>query len=311
VSFLANPKLAPQLKETRAGVVILDAKSAGTSPVPALVVANPHATFARVAMLLHPDPPLNPGIHPSATIAASARIDRSAEIGAHVSIGERVVIGARCHVGAGTVIERDVGIGDDTRLVARGYLGHHVRVGTRCVVQPGAVVGADGFGFANEKGAWIKVPQVGGVSIGDDVEIGANTTIDRGALDDTVIEDGAKLDNLIMVAHNCRIGAHTAIAAMTGIAGSTLIGKRCFIGGEAGFTGHLSVCDDVVILGRSLITRSITKPGVYSSALPAEEAGVWRRIVGRMKRLDSMARRLRAVEKHVGLSTAERDHSED
>ena len=311
VTFLANPKLASQLKDSRAGAVIVDAKSASASPVPTLIVANPHATYARVAMLLHPDPPLNPGIHPAASVAASARIDPSAEIGPYVSIGERVVIGARCFVGAGTVIERDVVIGDDTRLVARAYLGHHVRFGARCVVQPGAVVGADGFGFANEKGAWIKVPQVGGVAVGNDVEIGANTTIDRGALDDTVIEDGAKLDNLIMVAHNCRIGEHTAIAAMTGIAGSTLIGKRCFIGGEAGFTGHLSVCDDVVVLGRSLITHSITKPGVYSSALPAEEVGVWRRIVARMKRLDSMARRLRAVEKHVGISTAGKEHSED
>ena len=143
------------------------------------------------------------------------------------------------------------------------------------------------------------------------MEIGCNTTIDRGAIEDTVIEDGVKLDNLIMVAHNCRIGAHTAIAAMTGIAGSTLIGKRCLIGGEVGFSGHLSLCDDVVVLGRSLITRSITKPGVYSSALSAEEAGTWRRIAGRIKRLDSMAKRLRALEKHVGFSLADRDHFED
>jgi UDP-3-O-[3-hydroxymyristoyl] glucosamine N-acyltransferase len=311
VTFLANPKLAAQLKESRAGAVILDAKSAGASPVPTLVVENPHATYARVATLLHPEPPVRPGIHPTAVIAADARIDSSAEIAPHVTVGERAVIGARCYIGPGTVIERDAVIGDDARLLARAFIAHRVRLGARCVVQPGAVIGADGFGFANEKGAWIKVPQLGSVLVGDDVEIGGNTTIDRGAIEDTVIEDGVKLDNLIMVAHNCRIGAHTAIAAMTGIAGSTLIGKRCFIGGEAGFSGHLSVCDDVVILGRSLITRSITKPGVYSSALSAEEASVWRRIVGRIKRLDSMAKRLRAVEKHVGLSSAERDNSED
>ena len=158
VSFLANPKLAQQLKETRAGVVILDAKSAGTSPVPALVVANPHATYARVAMLLHPDPPLNPGVHATAAVAASARVHPSAEIAANVTVGERVTIGARSYIGSGTVIENDATIGDDARLVARVFIGHHVRLGVRCIVQPGAVIGGDGFGYANEKGAWLKVP---------------------------------------------------------------------------------------------------------------------------------------------------------
>ncbi len=311
VTFLANPKLASQLKDSRAGAIILDAKSADASPVPALVVANPHVTYARVAMLLHPEPPLRPGVHPSAVVAPGARIDPSAEIGPHVAIAEGVVVGARSYIGPGTVIERDAVVGPDSRIVARVFLGHHVKFGARAVVQPGAIIGADGFGFANDRCAWVKVPQVGSVVLGDDVEVGCNTTIDRGAIEDTVIENGVKLDNLIMVAHNCRIGEHTAIAAMTGIAGSTVIGKRCFIGGEAGFTGHLSVCDDVVVLGRSLIAHSITKPGVYSSALPAEEAGTWRRIVGRIKRLDAMARRLRAVEKHVGFSMADKDHSED
>ncbi len=311
VSFLANPKLAPRLKDSRAGAIILDAKSADSSPVPSLIAANPHVTFARVAALLYPDPPLRPGVHPTAMVVDSARIDASAEIGAHVTVGERAVIGARCYIGPGTVIERDVVVGADSRLVARVFVGHHVKIGARAVVQPGAVIGAEGFGFANDKGAWVKVPQVGGVTLGDDVEIGCNTTIDRGAIEDTVIEDGVKLDNLIMVAHNCRIGAHTAIAALTGLAGTTTLGKRCFVGGQAGFTGHLTVCDDAVILGRSMIAHSITKPGVYSSALPAEEAGAWRRIVGRIKRLDSMARRLRAVEKHVGFSPADKDNSED
>jgi UDP-3-O-[3-hydroxymyristoyl] glucosamine N-acyltransferase len=157
-------------------------------------------------------------------------------------------------------------------------------------VQPGAVIGADGFGLANEKGTWVKVPQVGTVTVGDDVEIGSNTTIDRGAIEDTVIEEGVKLDNLIMIGHNCRIGAHSALAAQIGIAGSTVVGKRCILGGKVGLAGHITLCDDVVALGTAFISHNITKPGVYSSALPSEEAGVWRRIVARIKRLDSMAK---------------------
>ncbi len=311
VTFLANPKYVAQLKDTRAGAVILDAKSADSSPVAVLVAANPHATFARVAGLLYPDPPLNPGVHSTALVARDAQVHPSAEIGPQAVIAAGVRIGARCFIGPGSVVERDAVIGDDTRLMARAYIGHSVKLGARCILQPGAVVGADGFGFAPEKGAWIKVPQVGSVTVGDDVEIGANTTVDRGALEDTVLEDGVKLDNLIMIAHNCRIGAHTAIAACTGIAGSTTLGKRNLVGGHVGINGHITLCDDVVVLGTSFISNSISKPGVYSSALPAEEAGVWRRIVGRIKRLDSMAKRQRALEKHTGFSAMEQDSSED
>jgi UDP-3-O-[3-hydroxymyristoyl] glucosamine N-acyltransferase len=311
ISFLANPKYVEQLKGTRAGAVILDARSAAHSPVAALVAANPHATFARVAGLLQPDPPLNPGVHPTAAVTAGAQIDASAEIAAHAFVGEGVRIGARCFVGPGSVVEHHAVIGDDTKLVAQAFIGRNVKLGVRCIVQPGAVIGADGFGFAPEKGTWIKVPQVGSVIVGDDVEIGANTTIDRGAIEDTVIEEGVKLDNLIMIAHNCRIGAHSALAACAAIAGSTTLGKRCILGGKVGLTGHITLCDDVVVLGTSFISHSISKPGVYSSALPSEEAGVWRRIVGRIKRLDSMARRLRALEKHTGLSAANQEPSED
>jgi UDP-3-O-[3-hydroxymyristoyl] glucosamine N-acyltransferase len=311
VTFLANPKYVAQLKDTRAGVVILDAKSADASPVAALIAANPHATYARIATLLHPDPPRNPGVHPTATVAASAMVDASSEIAAQAFLGERVRIGARCFVGPGTVIEQDAVIGDDTRLIARVVIRQRVKMGARCIVQPGAVIGGDGFGFAPDKGTWIKVPQIGTVVIGEDVEIGANTTIDRGALEDTVIEEGVKIDNLIMIAHNVRIGAHSALAAQVAIAGSSVLGKRCILGGRAGLTGHISLCDDVVVLGTSFISHSITKPGVYSSALPSEEASVWRRIVARIKRLDTMAKRLRAVEKHVGFSASEQDSSED
>jgi UDP-3-O-[3-hydroxymyristoyl] glucosamine N-acyltransferase len=244
-------------------------------------------------------------------VAAGARIEPSSEIAAQVSIGAGVRIGARCFIGPGSVVEADADIGDDTRLTARVFIGARVRIGRRCVVQPGAVIGGDGFGFAPDKGTWVKVPQIGSVVLGDDVEIGANTTIDRGALGDTVIETGAKLDNLIMIAHNVRIGEHSALAAAVAIAGSSVLGKRCILGGKAGLTGHITLCDDVVVLGTSFISHSISRPGVYSSALPSEEAGVWRRIVGRIKRLDLMAKRLRAVEKHIGLHAPDRENSED
>lgn len=311
VSFLANPKYAAQLADTRAGAVILDAKSAATSPVPALVAGNPHATFARVATLLYPDPPLRPGIHASAVVEPGAEIDATAEIGANVFVGAKARIGARSFIGPGSVIERGAQIGEDSRLLSRVFVGHDVRCGARATVQPGAVIGGDGFGFAPEKGAWIKVPQIGSVVVGVDVEIGANTTIDRGAIGDTVIEDGVKIDNLIMIAHNCRIGAHSALAACSAIAGSTTIGKRCILGGRVGLTGHITLCDDVVVLGTSFISHSIHKPGVYSSALPSEEAGTWRKLVGRFKRLDVMAKRLHAVEKHVGFSKTDSNSSED
>jgi UDP-3-O-[3-hydroxymyristoyl] glucosamine N-acyltransferase len=311
VTFLANPKYVSHLEDTRAGAVILDAKSAASCPVAALVVANPHATYARIATMLHPDPPLNPGIHATASVATDAQVDPSSEIAAHVSIGAGVRIGARCYIGPGSVIERGAVIGDDARFIAKVFIGRLAKLGARCIVQPGAVIGGDGFGFAPEQRTWVKVPQIGSVTIGDDVEIGANTTIDRGALDDTVIEEGVKIDNLIMIAHNVRIGAHTAIAAQSAIAGSSVIGKRCILGGRAGLTGHITLCDDVVVLGTSFISHNITKPGMYSSALPSEEAGTWRRIVARIKRLDSMAKRLRAVEKHVGFSAPETDSPED
>jgi len=314
VSFLANPKYVAQLADTRAGAVILDARSAASARVPVLVAANPHATFARVATLLHPDPPLNPGVHPAATVSRAAQVDASSEIAAGAFVGDDARIGAGCYIGPGSVVERGARIGEDCRLVARVVIGPRVSLGHRCIVQPGAVVGGDGFGYAPEKGTWVKVPQLGSVVVGDDVEIGANTTIDRGALEDTVIEEGVKLDNLIMIAHNCRIGAHSALAACVAIAGSSVLGKRCILGGRVGLTGHITLCDDVVVLGTSFISHSISKPGVYSSALPSEEAGVWRRIVGRIKRLDSMAKRLRNVEKHAGISAAHvdnKDSSED
>lgn len=285
LSFLSNPKLASQLAHTRAAAVVLDARSAASCPAPALISPNPHALFARIAGLLYPDPAPTPGIHPTAVIDASAQIDASSEIGAHAVIGAGAVIGARCLIGPACLIGPQARIGADARLVARVTLAQRSQLGERVVIHAGAVIGADGFGYAREGAAWLKVPQIGAVRIGDDVEIGANTTIDRGAIDDTVIAEGVKLDNQIQVGHNVQIGAHTAIAACTGISGSTRIGARCMIGGACGFAGHIVIADDVVITGMAMVSHSISAPGVYSNGIPIEPARRWRRVVARLKLL--------------------------
>jgi UDP-3-O-[3-hydroxymyristoyl] glucosamine N-acyltransferase len=292
ITFLANPKYRRLLAATRAAAVVLDARSAEACPVAALISANPYATYARVAALLHPESTWPAGVDAGAHISADARVAASASIAAGVVIEAGVRIGERVRIGPGCVVMRASSIGDDTRLSANVTICHGVRIGARVLIHPGAVIGADGFGLAPERGAWIKVPQVGSVRIGDDVEIGANTTIDRGAIEDTVIEEGVKLDNQIQIGHNVQIGAHTAIAGCTGVSGSTVIGRRCMIGGMVGFAGHLSVCDDVVITGLTLVSHSIRKPGVYSSGLPADEARRWRRNAVRLRHLDELAKRV-------------------
>lgn len=301
VAFLANPRYASQLAHTRATAVVLAPEHADDCPVPALISSNPYAAYARIAALLHPPPAPVPGVDPRAAVADDAWIAPSAHVGpcavveAGARIDEHAVVGPGCVVGAGAV----VGVG--TRLAANVTIGHGVTIGARTLIHSGAVIGADGFGFARDPEGWVKVPQVGSVRIGDDVEIGACTTIDRGAIEDTVIEDGVKLDNNIQVAHNVRIGAHTIIAACTGISGSTVIGKRCMIAGAVGFVGHLEIADDVVITGQTMVNRSITEPGVYSSALPMDEAKRWRRNSARFRHLDELARRLKAVETRLGI----------
>ena len=299
LTFVANPRYRPQLAATAAGAVVLDSGSAADCPTSALVCENPHATYARIAAALHPPPAAPPGIHPTAVVAQGARIDSSAHVGALSVVGEGAVIGARAFVGPQCVIEDGATVGEDVRLTARVTVCHRVEIGARTTIQPGAVIGGDGFGFAQERGRWIKVPQIGTVRVGPDVEIGANTTIDRGAIDDTVIEEGVKLDNLIMIAHNVRVGAHSALAACVGISGSTSIGRRCMIGGQVGIGGHLTIGDDVIITGCTMVSHSIPRPGVYSGGIPLEEAHVWRRLVARFKRLDSLTTRLKALERHT------------
>jgi UDP-3-O-[3-hydroxymyristoyl] glucosamine N-acyltransferase len=293
LTFLANPRYRRFLPQTRAGAVVLDAKFADECPVPALISKNPYATYARIAALLHPAPSVEPGRHVSAVIDPAASIDASASIGPHAVIGARVKIGPRAAIGPGCVLLDGVSIGADTRLIANVNLCRGVAIGERCLLHPGVVIGADGFGLAPERGEWLKVPQVGSVRIGDDVEIGANTTIDRGAIEDTLIGDGVKLDNQIQIGHNAQIGAHTAIAGCAGISGSAIIGQRCMIGGMVGIAGHLTICDDVVITGQSLVSRSIHQPGYYSSGLPVDETTRFRKNVARFNHLDELVRDMR------------------
>jgi UDP-3-O-[3-hydroxymyristoyl] glucosamine N-acyltransferase len=249
-----------------------------------------------MAAVLHPPESLPPGVHASAVIDPSARVAPDAHVGAHAVIGPDSVVGARAAVGPNTVIGPRCTIGADTRLHANVTLVQDVVIGERCIVHPGAVIGSDGFGNAMSDAGWVKVPQVGGVRIGNDVEIGANTTVDRGAIEDTVIEDGVRLDNLVQIAHNVRLGEHTAMASLSGISGSTVVGKRCMFGGQSGVVGHITICDDVVVGGATMISKDIREPGFYTGSFPAEKDKEWKRKVARFRRLDALARRVRKLE---------------
>jgi UDP-3-O-[3-hydroxymyristoyl] glucosamine N-acyltransferase len=297
LAFLANPKYRHQLAGTRAAAVIM-APPAVAGPAAAILTPQPYLYYARVAQWLNPVPQPAPGIHATAVVegdvAASASIGPGVWIGAGARIGDDVVIGANCSIGAG------VEIGAGSRLAPNVAIYPGVRLGARCLVHSGAVLGADGFGFAREAdGAWVKIPQVGRVLIGDDVEIGAGTTIDRGALGDTVIGDGVKLDNQIQVGHNVRIGPHTALAGCVGIAGSAVIGARCTVGGGAVILGHLSIADDVNVSAGTLVAKSIAKPGTYSGAVPFLAHGDWLKNFSRLRHLESMADKIRALEQRL------------
>ncbi len=287
LSFCTGAKYRRQLAATRATAVVLPRELAGECPVAALVSARPYASWARIANGLHPPAPVRPGRAAGAQVDPAAVVAASAWIGPNAVVGPGAVIGERCSIGPNCVVEAGVRLGDDCRLQAGVTLCAGVSAGARCLFKPGAVVGSEGFGHAPDVDGYVKVPQLGGVSIGNDVEIGANTTVDRGTIEDTVIGDGVKLDNQVQVGHNCRIGAHTVIAGCVGISGSSIIGSRCMIGGAVGIAGHLEIGDDVVVTGYSLVTHSLPGPGMYSSGLPAIEAGKWRRAVARLHRLDA------------------------
>lgn len=297
LTFLANPRYRAQLAESRAAIVVLRADDADAAPGTALVAKDPYTTFAKIGALFETVPLREPGIHPSAVIDPSAQVAASAHVGPFVSIGARSVVGENCIIGAGSIIGEDCSLDTGCELIARVTLVTRVRLGKRVRIHPGAVLGADGFGLAMDAGHWIKVPQLGGVRIGDDCEIGANTCVDRGALEDTVLEEDVRLDNLVQIAHNCHIGAHSAIAGCTGIAGSARIGRYCLLGGAVGVVGHLEICDHVVVTGKSVVRNSITEPGEYSSGTPLTDNRTWRKNAARFKQLDSLARRVLAVSK--------------
>lgn len=297
LAFLANPRYRGGLAGSQAAAVVLGAADADAAPMPVLVARDPYASFARIAALFEHAPERPAGIHPSAVVAEGARIDPSAHVGAQAVVESGASLGARSIVGPGCVIGPGCVVGEDCELVARVTLVARVRLGDRVRIHPGAVLGAAGFGLAMEDGRWINVPQLGGVVVGEDCEIGANTTIDRGALGDTVIGEDVRLDNQIQIGHNVHIGAHTAMAGCSAVAGSARIGRYCLVGGGAGILGHLEICDRVTITAMSLVTRSISTPGEYSSGLPLQDNRSWRRNAARFKRLDDMARTLDRVAK--------------
>lgn len=296
LAFLSSPGYAGQLPATKAAAVVLRPADVDACPVATFVSDNPYATYARMAALICPEPKVQAGVHTSASIASSARVSDTAHVAASVVIGERSTVGENVYVGPGTVIGTDCVIGDASRLVANVTLVRNVVLGLRCLIHPGAVLGSDGFGNAMTDSGWVKVPQVGGVRIGSDVEIGANTTVDRGAIGDTTIEDGVRIDNLCMIAHNVRIGEHSALAAMTGIAGSAVIGKRCMFAGKGGTVGHVTICDDVVVAAKSLLTKDVTVPGTYAASIPAEDAKSWAKQLARFRRLSTLIERVKKLE---------------
>jgi UDP-3-O-[3-hydroxymyristoyl] glucosamine N-acyltransferase len=299
ISFLANNKYKKYLATTGAGAVIVAAGTETDAATNLIVVDDAYVAYARAATMMHPLPKAEAGIHPSAWVHPEAHVAETASIAAQVTIERGAVIAEDVAIGPGSVIEADVKIGRNSIIKANVTLCREVQIGERVVIHPGVVIGADGFGIANDQGRWIKVPQVGRVIIGDDVEIGANTTIDRGAIDDTVIGQGVKLDNQIQIGHNVTIGDHTVIAGCVGIAGSTHIGSYCAIGGGTGIAGHIEIADGVQLTGMSMVTKSISEAGVYSSGIPIEPARQWHKNVIRYRQMDKLFERVTLLEKRL------------
>lgn len=295
IAFLSNPKFRSQLASCRASVVILRADAAADFSGARIVTANPYAYYARVATLLNPYAAGFGGIHSSAVLESEVPV--SVAIGPHVSIGKNVTLGEGVVINAGCVIGDGAAIGDGSVLYPRVTVYHDCQIGQRCIVHAGAVIGADGFGFAPDGQDWVKIPQLGRVLIGNDVEIGANTTIDRGALDDTIIEDGCKLDNLVHIGHNCVIGKNSVMAGCAGIAGSTVFGEHCIVGGAGMISGHLNIAGGTTISGGSTLMKSIAKPGVYTSVFPIDTHEEWLRNASHLRRLSKLADRIADVEK--------------
>jgi UDP-3-O-[3-hydroxymyristoyl] glucosamine N-acyltransferase len=299
IAFLTNSKYRKQLESTHAAAVIVAEADSDATKLPRIVCNNPYSYFAKLSAFFNPFPALKAGIHASAVIGIDAKVSPDAEIGEFVSIGEGATIGSGSVIMTGSSIGANAVIGDNTRLYPHVVVYHDCIVGNNVIIHSGAVIGADGFGFAPEADAWLKIPQIGRAIIGNDVEIGANTTIDRGALDNTVIEDGVKLDNQIQIAHNVHIGAHTVISGCVGIAGSATIGRYCRIGGSAGILGHLSIADGVEISPFTLIGKSIREKGIYSGIFPFSEKDGWLKNAAHLRHLDEMVSRIKRLEKEL------------
>lgn len=301
IGFLANPRYQAQLATSRAGCVIVSAamREAAAARGAAIVVADPYLAYAKLSQWWAAGLRERPasGIHPSAVVEAGAIVAPGASIGALAFVGAGAVVEAGAIVSAQAHVGEGAFVGEGTVLKPRAMLAFGCRIGARGIVHGGAVIGADGFGFAPEAGRWTKIEQLGAVLLGDDVEIGANTCIDRGALDDTVVDDGVKIDNLVQIAHNVRIGAHTAFAGCAAVAGSTRIGRHCTIGGAANIIGHLDICDGVHISAATMVTASIRKPGHYTGVFPCDDHASWEKNAATLKHLHSLRERLRALEK--------------
>ena len=297
ISFLSNPRYRKHLADTKASAVIVHPDDQALCKVNALVTPEVYLAYAAVARMLDTAPPPSRTVHPSAVIGVQCQIAKTATIEAHCVIGDGVVLEEDVWLGPGCVVQAGSRLGAGTRLVANVVVMHDILIGERVIIHPGAVIGSDGFGIANDNGVWRKIPQLGRVVIGNDVEIGANTTIDRGAIDDTVIEEGAKLDNQIQVGHNVRIGKHTAIAGCTGIAGSVTIGDHCAFGGACMISGHLEITSHVQLTVGSMVTKSIKQPGLYSSGFSVQENRTWNRNVARFKKIDQLAREVHRLKK--------------
>jgi UDP-3-O-[3-hydroxymyristoyl] glucosamine N-acyltransferase len=301
ISFLSDTKYVKALNASAASAYVLSHENAHLSNAPKILVDHPYVYFAKLSAFLNPGNLIQVGTASTAVVADSATVPKSCSIGHQVVIGENVTLGEDVVIGSGSVIESNVTISDDTKLESNVTIKHHCEIGKRCHIFSGAVIGSDGFGYAEDAGRWIKIPQVGRVIIHDDVDIGANTTIDRGALDDTIIEEGVKLDNLIQIGHNCVIGAHSVIAGCVGIAGSARIGKHCRIGGAAMVLGHLEIADHVTISPGSMITRSLPTADTYTALMPFQTHKAWLTTAAKIRHLDTYADKIKQLEKEIAL----------
>ncbi len=301
ITFLSNAKYQKFLDMTKAGAVLITQELAALCPVNAIVVKDPYVAFAKVAALFDDSPRESAGVHPTACVDSSVKVPDSASVGPFVVIKKGVHLAERVVLGAHSVVAENCVLGEGSELKPHVTLYHKVRMGKNCLIHSGAVIGSDGFGNANENGRWIKVPQLGGVTLGDEVEVGANTTIDRGAVTDTKIGNNVRIDNQVQIAHNVIVGDGTAMAAQVGIAGSAEIGRHCLLAGKVGVNGHIKITDQVIVLAMSGVSHDLTEKGIYSAAIPAQPVLQWNKTMARLNRLDVLMQKVKQIVKHLGL----------